>query len=98
MKRKILNLLGLAQRAGYIVTGEDNVTIAMQKQKVKIVFVAKDASANTLDKFEKKCYFYKVECNLDFDTDELSQALGKSRKIIGLTDQGFYKALKKLMR
>ena len=95
---KILNLLGLAQRAGFIVTGEDNVTNALQKQKLKIVFVAKDASMNTIDKFVKKCYFYKVECNLDYSAEELSSALGKPRKVIGLNDQGFYEALEKLMR
>ena len=98
MRIKALNLLGLAQRAGFIVTGEDNVEKSLQKQKLKIVFVASDASSNTIDKFVKKCYFYKVECNLDFDTQELAKALGKPRKIVGLTDQGFYETLVKLMR
>ena len=98
MKEKILNLLGIAQKAGSIVAGEDIVVNALQKQKVKIVFVANDASANTIDKFVKKCYFYKVMCNLDFSSAELSSALGRPRKIVGLTDQGFYVALEKLMR
>lgn len=98
MRNKTLNLLGLAQRAGFIVSGEDNVINALQKQRLKIVFVASDASSKTIDKFVKKCYFYKVECNLDFTCEELSQALGKSRKIIGLIDQGFYETLIKLMR
>ena len=98
MEDRILNLLGLAQRAGYIVSGEDIVAKQLQKQNLKIVFIASDASENTRDKFEKKCYFYKVECNTEFSASELSKALGKPRKVIGLTDAGFYNALEKLMR
>lgn len=98
MKSKILNLLGLAQRAGYIISGEESVELALAKQTVKIIFVASDASEKTRDKFIKKCYFYKVECNLDYSSDELSKALGKPRKIVGLIDQGFYVALERLMR
>jgi ribosomal protein L7Ae-like RNA K-turn-binding protein len=98
MNSKILNLLGLANRAGFIVTGEESVELALSRQKLKIVFVANDASSRTVDKFVKKCYFYKVVCSLDFSSEELSSALGKFRKIVGLTDQGFYVALEKLMR
>ena len=57
MKQKILQLLGLATRAGLLVSGEDIVIDAMQKKKAKIVFLGSDASSNTLDKFQKKCFF-----------------------------------------
>lgn len=98
MKTKILNLLGLAQRAGFIVSGEESVESTLKKNTMKIVFIAYDASENTRDKFIKKCYFYQVKHNLDFSSDELSKALGKPRKIVGLTNQGFYVALERLMR
>lgn len=98
MKIKALNLLGLAYKAGFIVTGEESVEAALQQNKLKIVFVANDASARTIDKFVKKCYFYKVTCDQTFTSDELSSALGKQRKIIGLTDHGFYVALEKYVR
>ena len=55
MKQKILNLLGLATRAGLLVSGEDIVIDAMRKKKAKIVFLGSDCSENTLDKFTKKC-------------------------------------------
>ncbi len=98
MDQKVLNLLGIANKAGCIVTGEDNVANALSKNKLKIVFVANDASERTIDKFVKKCYFYKVVCNLDLSSEELSSALGKPRKIVGLTDKGFFDALERLMR
>lgn len=96
-KQKRLNLLGLAFRAGKIISGEDLVIKSMQQQKAKLVFVASDASSSTIDKFDKKCYFYNVECIYDFDTDELSKSIGKPmRKIIALTDKGFCDAFKKI--
>lgn len=93
-KNKVLNLLGLANRAGFVVSGEDNVILGMKKNKIKLVFIACDSSDNTIDKFERKCFFYKVEMKKDFSFDELSSSLGKPRKIIGITDAGFVKAMK----
>lgn len=93
--QKILNLLGIAQRARMIISGEEIVIKAMQKKQIKLVFVAKDSSDATVDKFQKKCYFYNVELNLDYSFAQLSKAIGKPRKIIGLKDKGIYDTLKK---
>ena len=98
MKQKILNLLGIAKRAGYIVGGTDSVILEMRKKKAKIVFVASDSSDKTIDNFKRKCYFYNVECNFDFNSDEISHAIGQNRKIIALNDQGIYKAIQKYLR
>lgn len=96
-KERKLNLLGLANRAGKIISGEDLVIKSMQQGKAKLVFVASDASSSTLDKFNRKCFFYNVECIFDYDTDELSKAIGKTmRRIIALTDKGFCDAFKKI--
>ncbi len=98
MTDKVLNLLGLAFKAGKIESGEDNVIAILRKSKAQIVFVGNDSSPKTIDNFSRKCYFYKVPCNTDYTTDQLSTAIGKNRHIICLTDQGFYKALKKYLR
>lgn len=98
MKEKILNLLGIAKRAGYIVSGTDSVIMEMRKNKAKIVFVASDSSEKTIDNFKRKCYFYNVECNFDFSGDELSHAIGQNRMILCLTDQGLYRAIQKYLR
>lgn len=94
MKDKVLNLLGLATRARKIVSGEDTVVDAMRQKKAKIVFVASDASEKTIDKFKTKCFYYNVELNLEFNSDELSKSIGKSRKILAIIDDGFYKSIK----
>ena len=92
-KIKALNLLGLAYRARGLINGEDNVIDNLQKGKCQMVIVASDASNKTIDKFQKKCYFYNVEVCLEFNTEELSHALGKGLvRIVALTDKGFKKA------
>ena len=41
--KKVLNLLGLAKRAGKVITGEELVVKAIQNGKASLVFVAHDA-------------------------------------------------------
>ena len=97
MKQKILNLLGLATRAGLLVSGEDIVIDAIQKKKAKIVFIGSDASDNTVDKFQKKCFHYKIEVNTMFTSEELSHSIGKTRMVLAIVDLGFYKSIKKYL-
>ena len=58
------------------------------------MFVASDASLKTRERYLKKCHYYHINYSLDFNTDELSAALGRSHiKTIGITDLGFAKAI-----
>lgn len=97
MKEKVLNLLGLATKAGLLVSGEDIVIDAMRKKKAKIVFLGSDCSENTLDKFKNKCFYYKTELNTMFTSEELSHSIGKTRMVLAITDNGFYNAIKKYL-
>ena len=55
-------------------------------------------SSKTIEAFSKKCYFYHVPMYMDFNTDEISKAIGKGLcKVICLTDDGFNKSLNKLL-
>jgi len=93
---KGLQIIGLAYKAGKLVTGEDKVLRMLKQNKLCLVLVAKDASPKTRDKFDRKAYFYKTPINLDYTCDELSQSIGKPMiKILGLTDKGFFEALKR---
>lgn len=95
MNQKLLNLLGLATKAGCLVSGEDIVLDAIRKKQAKIVFIANDSSENTFDKFNKKCFFYNIELNSLLNEEQISHSIGKTRKIIAVTDTGFYKLIKK---
>ena len=94
-KISALQVLGLANRANELVLGYDQVLSSIQKNKVKLVLVASDASNKTKDTFSKKCFFYKIEILEVFTSEELSQALGRKAKIVGIKDQGFGELIKK---
>lgn len=91
---KVLSLLGLCKRSGRMICGTDYVIDAMQKKKIHYIFVASDATPSTIDKIEKKAYFYQVPINKSFDTIELNTSIGTVNfKVIGITDLGFSKKI-----
>ena len=96
-KQKLANLLGLAQRAGRIISGEELVVKAIQDKKAKLVFLANDAAPNLIKKITDKSHYYKVEVSTVFSTLELSTAVGKARKVLAITDAGFTKKMRSLM-
>lgn len=91
---KVLNLLGIAKRAGKLVMGTDSVLSIFPSKKIKLLFIASDASDATRDKFDKKAFFYQVSVVNKYTTSELSASLGVAQiKLIGVIDQGFAEAL-----
>lgn len=93
---KILNNLGLCQRASGLVSGEAIVVSKIQAKEVQYIFLAKDASSNTKKVIYDKANFYEVEVNESYSSDELSHAIGKeNRMVIGITNPSFLKILKK---
>ncbi len=88
----------MAYRAKKIINGYDSVMDSIVKNKAKIVLIANDASEKTIESFNKKCFFYHVEMNLSFSTEELSKAIGKGMaKIIAINDNGFANSLRNLL-
>ncbi len=96
-KAKLSNLLGLAQRAGKVISGEELVIKAIQNQEARLVFLARDAAANLTKKVTDKSTYYKIEVSTVFDTLELSTSLGKPRKVVCVVDAGFTKKMRTLM-
>ncbi|MGT2712492.1 YlxQ-related RNA-binding protein [Streptococcus oriscaviae] len=96
-KQKIMQLLGLAQRAGRLISGEELVVEAIQKGQARLVFLAEDAAANLSKKVTDKSQTYQVEVVTAFSTLELSAAVGKARKVLAVTDAGFTKKMRSIM-
>ena len=89
---KILNYLGIARRAGFIVMGTDAVLDNLQYKKIKMIFLANDSSVATI---EKVGIYYHIPVIKKYSTDELSKALGAGNiKVIGIKDPGIIKAIK----
>ena len=60
-------------------------------------FLAHDAGPNLTKKIQDKSHYYQVEIVAVFSTLELSIAVGKSRKVLAVTDAGFTKKMRSLM-
>ena len=97
-KQQVANLLGLAQRAGRIISGEELVVKAIQEGKAKLVFLANDAAPNLSKKIKDKSLYYQVDVSTVFSTLELSSAIGKARKVLAVTDAGVTKKMRSIMQ
>lgn len=95
---KIHSLLGLAMRAGKLVSGEDATMLDLKKGKLILVIVAGDASNNTKKLFNDKTSYRKVNCVELSTKSDLGISLGKdSRAVIGIKDRGFANKIIQLM-
>ena len=57
---KVLSMIGLAARAGKVVSGEFSTEKAVKSGKAFLTIVAEDASANTRKNFTDMCAYYQV--------------------------------------
>ena len=54
-----MSLLGLANRARKLISGEELVVKEIRSGKAKLVFLSGDASANTEKKISDKCHIIR---------------------------------------
>ncbi|MNV61461.1 putative ribosomal protein YlxQ [compost metagenome] len=95
MSRALSNL-GLAMRAGKVVTGEESVLKAVRSAEAKLVLLAGDASDNTQKKFRDKCGTYNIPLVIEFNRDLLGASIGKDgRVVLAVTDKGFAEMISK---
>lgn len=87
---KSLSRLGLAMRAGKLVSGEEPVMKAIRSGEAKLVVLAQDASSNTGKKLADKCGTYGVPLVVGFSRQSLGSAVGKPERVVfAVTDQRF---------
>jgi len=95
---KLKNLLGLAQRARLLVSGNFQVNEALSFGKVKLLIVTTDASERSFAEYKK----ISAEKNLPLlrvlTKESLGQCLGKGeRTVAAVLDEGFTSSIKKLL-
>jgi len=89
-EKRILQLIGLALRAGKLISGEDQVLDSIRTGKCYLVILAADASENTRKRFQDKCLSYGVKLVSIADRYALGHAIGKAHRVVlGITDTGF---------
>jgi len=99
MNKEVLSFVGLMSRAGALITGTDLVLNGVRSGKVKMVLIDPLVSENTFKKVTDKCKFYHVPYIKVSGEVDLGAAIGnRSRKVIGITDQNFVKALNEKLK
>ena len=96
-KQKLLNLLGLARRAGKLVTDEDMVLGSIRNSKASLVFFVNDGGASSMKKFTDKTTSYNVPFTTALTRQELADATGLARTVIAVADRGFAKKMREYL-
>lgn len=97
-RKKVLNLLGLATKAGKAVSGEFSTEKSVKDGKAYLVIVSEEASDNTRKMFTNMCTYYEVPIYFFGNKEELGHFMGKgSRASLAILDEGFAMAVVKQM-
>ncbi|MFI3209247.1 MAG: ribosomal L7Ae/L30e/S12e/Gadd45 family protein [Eubacteriales bacterium] len=93
---KLLSLIGLATKAGKVVSGEFATEKEIKTGRAWMAIIADDASDNTKKKFRNMCEFYEVPFYTYGTKDILGHAMGKEfRASLAIMDEGFAKGIRK---
>lgn len=91
---KVLSLLGIATKAGKVVSGETATETAIKNYEAWVVIIATDASDNTKKHFTDMCKYRDIPFFCYGTKEELGRAIGKDyRSNLALTDRGLSKAI-----
>lgn len=99
MSDKILNLLGLACRAGKTVCGDGAAQKTLKKKNVPLLFLAADGGNDNVTKYRRLAERKGIVIIDTYTKDELGSAVGKAQNVIVLVDdKGFAAAIEKAKR
>lgn len=94
----IYSFLGLAARAGRLVSGEAACERALKCGRVSLVIIAGDASRNTREKFSGMCSHRGIQIRFFGEKELLGKYTGKDiRAVIGVTERNFAKRLAEMI-
>lgn len=87
--KQLLFSIGLARKAGKLVSGTDSVCDEIRKNKIFLVLCSHDVSDNTKKKISDCCTFYKVKLYFcEVSKEMLGKSIGKSfSACVGITDK-----------
>ena len=84
--QKLLTLLGFAQKAKKVISGDANVRAFLKKRQVKLLILADDISNEAKERWQRKANEHQKRLGLSIEQSP--------RAIIGLLDDSFAKAIK----
>lgn len=90
----VLGMIGLAKRAGKVVTGAKNCEDCVRKGKSHLIIIATDISDNGKKAIVDCCGFYKVKLIEYGKKEDLGKFTGSiERAVISINDRGFAKTI-----
>lgn len=93
---RVLAMVGMAMKAGKVVSGEFSTEKAVKEGKAFLVIVSEASSDNTKKKFRNMCSYYKVPMYIYGTKEELGHSMGKEfRASLAVTEEGFAKSIEK---
>jgi ribosomal protein L7Ae-like RNA K-turn-binding protein len=93
-EQRLMSLLGLAQKAGKIASGEMAMENAVKTGKARLLLIAADASANTRKGHRDLATYYQVTYHEVLSKEQLGNAIGKPpRAALAVIDAGFSKTI-----
>jgi len=96
VQNKAYSMIGLAMKAGKVVSGEFSTEKAVKTKAAFLVIVSEAASENTKKKFRNMCTYYEVPLYFFGEKEVLGHAIGKEfRASLAVLDEGFAKAIEK---
>ena len=98
-KDRVFGMIGLAARAGKVVSGSDAVIGAIRSNNVKLLIITRDISRNSLDKILKSMNSDKeITCYSFSTSEEVGYALGKpNRTVAAITDKSIAEGISAIL-
>lgn len=94
-ERGVYQFLGLAQKAGRILSGSDQIREGLKHKKGTLLLIAEDASERTSGEYRALAEQYRIDWRIFGEKEKLGRALGKGvRTAVLLTDSGFGNAVR----
>ena len=93
---KLASLLGFAQRASALASGEQAAEAALRRGKAFLCILSADASTNTAKKFRHAAENQGIPLMTGPSKDELGHWIGKAqRSVVVVTDRKFALSIQK---
>lgn len=98
MNEKVYSMIGLAQKAGKLVSGDEICEVTIKSKKCFLVIIAKDASDRTKKKYNDICQYRNIKV-LEFgEKEKLGSQIGKGiRSVVALKDVNFANKIEELI-
>lgn len=92
--KAIYQFLGLAQKAGFLLSGREQLMDGLKHKKGTLLLITEDASERTAGEYRAIAERNRIPWRTFGEKEKLGQALGKGvRTAVLITDNGFGQAV-----